>query len=166
MRPFNPTHAFDFLLGEWSFEREIPQQASIRGKALVSIQQDGTALYAEAALVTLTSGERLHGERRYLYRKMNDGFSVFFHDTAALFHDLRFAPDGDGCLRAHATHACKADFYRSTYELWDHGSMHVQHIVQGPRKDFQIDTVYRRADLGVGIAQTGIASDLQIGSKS
>jgi hypothetical protein len=147
MRRFDPKDVFDFLMGRWSFEREVSGQASIQGEASVSMQQDRTALYVEAALVILTSGERLHGERRYLYRKIDDGFSVFFHDTGALFHDLRFEPDGEGRLRACATHSCKADFYRSTYVLWDHGCMHVQHIVQGPRKDFQIDTVYRRTDI-------------------
>jgi Family of unknown function (DUF6314) len=137
-------HVFDLILGEWSFVREVPGQASMTGQATVCLQEDGTALYRETARIVLVGGEILHGEQRYLYRKTGDGFAVFFHDTRGLFHDLKFSVHGDGCLKASASHDCNADLYLSEYELRSDGSFFTQHTVRGPRKNYVLQTVYRK----------------------
>lgn len=142
--PPDPQHVFDLLLGEWSFVREVPGQASMTGQATVRLQEDGMALYHETARIVLVGGEVLHGEQKYLYQKTSDGFSVFFHDTQGLFHDLKFSAQDDGRLRAGASHDCKADLYLSEYELRADGSFYVRHTVRGPRKDYVVQTVYRR----------------------
>ena len=114
------------------------------GRATVSPVDQDTELYEEWAEVTLTDGSTMHGEQRYLYRKSEAGLTVLFADTLGLFHDLVFHVQLDGCLRAVARHRCGDDMYLSEYRVGPDASFAVQHIVRGPRKDYVIDTVYRR----------------------
>ncbi|NYF81156.1 DUF6314 family protein [Granulicella arctica] len=135
---------FGWLVGEWSFVREIPGQASMTGRATVSPMDMSTALYEEWAEVRLAGGEILHGEQRYLYRKREAGLAVLFAETLALFHELEFHVEVDGCLRAVARHACSDDVYMSEYRIGEDESFAVRHEVRGPRKDYVIHTQYRR----------------------
>jgi hypothetical protein len=140
-----PGAVFGWLVGEWSFVREVPGQANMTGRATVSLVDESTALYEEWAEVRLVDGGILRGEQRYLYRKSEAGFAVLFADTRKLFHELRFHVDPDGCLRASAKHQCGDDVYVSEYRMGVDGSFTVSHAVRGPKKDYVIDTMYRRA---------------------
>ena len=74
---------------------------------------------------------------------MAGGFAVRFVESGELFHRVLLVQDGD-VLRGEAEHLCGADLYASTYEIGD-GGFAVRHRVKGPRKEYVMRTVYRRA---------------------
>jgi hypothetical protein len=139
----DPQNVFDRLLGTWSFVREVPGQASMTGEATITLLEDSVAQYVERARAQLASGEVLHGEQRYLYRRTGAGFDVLFHQTGQLFHALAFVADEEGWLRASASHSCKADLYRSEYAVGPE-RFWVRHVVRGPQKNYVVETAYRR----------------------
>jgi hypothetical protein len=147
------TNIFQWLLGEWSFERDVAGHAGMTGHAAIRRLDDGTAHYREVASVRMHDGQTFRGQRRYLYRQTVDGLAVYFHPASPeepprLFHRLRFSPDATGLLRATAEHQCQADLYRSAYAIpaiiAPEESFTVQHDVRGPRKLLTLRTVYCR----------------------
>lgn len=138
---------FDLLLGTWTFVREVSHQASMAGRATIVLVEEGTALYQEAAQVTLANGQTLNGQQRYLYQRSPrpvNGFDILFDRTQQLFQSLKFSSSGNGRLTARASHLCKADSYFSEYALDKEDCFHVQHTVRGPQKDYVVRTTYLR----------------------
>jgi hypothetical protein len=140
----SPDGIFGTLHGSWSFVRSVSGQAEMTGRASVSALDLHTALYEERAEIHLVDGNRLHGERRYVYRASPTGFEVLFHDSGDLFHALHFVEQSDGSFSASARHQCAADLYLSTYRVGEDGFFNVRHIVSGPRKEYTIQTDYSR----------------------
>jgi Family of unknown function (DUF6314) len=140
---------FDLLLGSWNFVREVPQQASMTGRATISLIEDETALYHERTRIALVNGQILNGRQHYLYRRSEwpiNGFDVLFYDTRKLFHSLEFSPGENRELLAKASHLCSADLYLSEYKLDGAAKFSVRHTVRGPRKDYVVKTIYSRID--------------------
>ncbi len=138
---------FDLLLGAWTFVREVSSQATMVGRSTIALLEEGTALYQEAAQVTLANGQTLNGQQRYLYRRSPhpaNGFDILFDRTQQLFQSLQFSPSGNGRLAARASHLCKADSYFSEYALVGEDRFHVRHTVRGPQKDYVVRTTYLR----------------------
>ena len=117
------------------------------GRATIALVEEGSALYQEAAQVTLANGQTLNGQQRYLYQRSPhpvNGFDILFDRTQQLFQSLKFSSSGNGRLTARASHLCEADSYFSEYELVGEGRFHVQHKVRGPQKDYVVRTRYIR----------------------
>ncbi len=145
--PSRPSSVFDRLLGLWIFVREIPGYASATGEARITPEGDGSARYEETALVSLVQGGTLHATRCYFYRRLPrpaNGLQILFCDTQQLFHELEFQQRDDGTLEAHARFLCAADEYVSEYTLDSQQRLRVQHTVRGPRKNYQVETLYER----------------------
>jgi hypothetical protein len=138
---------FEWLLGEWGFEREIPGRARMSGHARFTLVDGETALYEESGELCLEGGQTLHSRQSYVYERTNDGFAVRFADTRELFHVMRFAASGDD-LVAEARHVCLNDLYLSGYTVRSDGSFEVRHEVRGPEKDYVIRTLYRSGLVG------------------
>jgi len=102
-------------------------------------------MYYEDGELRLDDGQTLHSRQRYVYEKSEGGFAVFFYDTQELFHLATFEAGEDGELRADASHLCKDDRYVTQYTIRSDGSFEVRHLVNGPRKDYSIRTVYWRS---------------------
>jgi hypothetical protein len=134
----------DELIGEWSFEREVPGQARMSGTASFTRMDETTVVYREAGELQLEYGQRLQSRQSYLYEKTDDGFVVRFRDTGEIFHRVRLAADGSGAVSGSAEHLCKDDRYESQYWIDGDGSFEIRHRVRGPKKDYSIRTVYRR----------------------
>ena len=145
----SPDHIFRLLQGEWSFTRDVPGQASMKGTARIEALSPEVAQYDERAELQLADGQTIRGERRYLYCATEAGFDVLFDDTGRLFHSLRFAREEDGALGAEARHECSPDVYLSSYSVWSEDRFEVRHVVSGPRKDYAIHTIYTRAEATV-----------------
>ncbi len=132
------------LVGEWSFERTIRGQGCMTGVAVVEPVGDGRMNYRESGELRLEDGQRLRGEQRYVYERLDQGFAVRFHGTGELFHRVMFRWGEGGLWKASAEHTCKADVYVSEYVFRGDGTFSVEHVVRGPRKDYVIATCYRR----------------------
>jgi hypothetical protein len=135
---------FERLLGRWSFVREISGQGSMTGAATFERVDANCAEYRESGELRLKGGQTLRAEQRYVYAKVEGGFTVCFHDTGELFQRVVFAAGEGEVWKGSASHLCKADVYDSEYCLRGDGTFVVHHAVRGPRKDYEIRTVYRR----------------------
>jgi Family of unknown function (DUF6314) len=140
---------FERLLGDWTLVREIPGYATATGVARVFPIDAQTARYEEVVRISLMQGETLNGTQCYLYRRHPQApaeMRILFCRTAELFQALAFQQRG-GAWQASARFVCGADQYDSEYALgpewWE-----IRHTVRGPRKDYRIETVYRRAGDG------------------
>lgn len=145
--PRDPSSVFDRLPGVWTFVRDIPGYASVTGEARITPEGDGCARYKESAEVSLLQGGTLQATQCYLYRRwpaVADGLEILFCESGELFHRLAFEQGSDGSLEAHARFLCAADEYFSEYRFDPAGRLHVQHIVRGPKKDYQVRTTYIR----------------------
>ena len=138
---------FEWLLGEWSLEREIPGRGSMKGRARFTLLDAETALYEESGELCLDGGQTLHSRQSYVYEKGEDGFAVRFADTRELFHVMRFVASGDD-LVAEARHLCVNDLYLSGYTVRPDGSFEVRNQVRGPQKNYVIRTLYQRSQAG------------------
>lgn len=112
------------------------------GKARFSRTESGAALYCEAGVFRLDSGESLSARQSYLYEAVEGGFTVRFVESGELFHRVLLVQDGE-ISRGEAEHLCGADLYASAYHFRK-GGFAVRHAVKGPRKDYVVRTVYRR----------------------
>lgn len=143
-------NVFDWLLGEWTFVREIPHYATVRGEVRIAVVNDGAARYEETALVTLVQGETLRATQCYLFHRLPapvNGFDVRFCDTNELFERLEFHPQPSGVLEARAHFLCAADTYESLFAVDPQDRLHVEHIVRGPRNNYRIATTYSRIEV-------------------
>ena len=117
--------------------------AGMRGSARVVLLHGDTALYSERVSIQLQTGERVEGARKYLYCRTDAGLDVLFEDTGRLYQSLRFRRE-ESLLLAEAAHDCGMDRYESEYRI--HGQDHftIRDVVRGPRKDYEMTTIYRR----------------------
>jgi hypothetical protein len=143
----NPVSSvFEWLLGEWSFVREIPGYASVHGEAKIVPDGDDSARYEETALVSLAQGGTLRAKQCYLHRRLPppaNGIEVRFCDRGELFERLEFSARDDSTLQARARCQCAADVYESVFVVRDE-RLEVVHVVRGPRKNYCVETVYTR----------------------
>jgi hypothetical protein len=105
-------------------------------------------VYREEGVLRLVDGTEVRGEREYIYGSRQDGFAVYFRERPPrLFHEVRLVETDRGQLNGHAEHECGKDHYFSTYQLRTDGGLIIRHAVCGSRKDYVINTTYRRAVL-------------------
>jgi hypothetical protein len=137
------SHLFDRLIGHWTFKREISGQGSMSGTASFTLTTPDRAAYQESGKLKLQTGQALHAEQQYLYDRTTTGFTISFV-TGKLFLDLGFEPNDQG-WHATAHHDCEPDTYNSEFRLEKDETFHISHVVTGPRKNYTIQTTYRRA---------------------
>jgi hypothetical protein len=76
-----------------------------------------------------------------------NGIEVRFCDTGELFERLEFQKREDGALEARARFECAGDVYDSTFVVRGE-RLHAEHVVRGLRKDYRVQTTYRRMARG------------------
>ena len=136
---------FSRLKGHWKIDRKIDPQGSLAGVADFVRQPDGWLLYREAGELVLPQG-RFQAERNFRFEPLTDGFAVFFDaEPLRLFHRIRLDEIADGRLRGEAEHPCGRDTYLTTYIFHPDGEFSVRHRVNGPNKDYAVQTLYKRA---------------------
>ena len=139
--------AFEALAGEWRFERQMSTGHKASGTA--AFVRDGSAIlnYSEDGVLDGIGPF----QKKYQYALTPDGIAVTHddaHNRDAAFHVLKFelANRKDGwAAAAYAEHLCNQDFYASTYRISDE-VLYVSHVVEGPNKDYTIQTHYARTD--------------------
>ena len=139
-----PDAVFDGLEGAWDLDRTIEGKATMTGIAEFKRLDTGMLKYREEGRIRLADGQAFDGHREYLFERSPGGFSVFFAETPPrFFHGIAIARDGDS-LVGSAGHLCVADHYDSLYRFLPDGSFVIEHVVNGPRKDYLSRTIFRR----------------------
>jgi len=132
------------LAGSWLLRRTIDNGASLSGSATIVRQDDGCFAYHERGRLRLTDGQKIDGERRYLFEACDGGFSVLFAESPPrLFHRIVLDRSGSSLL-GRGMHLCGDDRYDSRYQFDADGSFTIEHAVSGPRKRYRIQTLYTR----------------------
>ncbi|MDV7143922.1 DUF6314 family protein [Tropicimonas sp. TH_r6] len=136
-----PTGLTDFE-GSWQMEREIDDRRAgetlrLTGRAVL-VRARGGLDYTEHGRLTLGDGQVVEAERRYHWRAEDGGVAVDFPD-GRFFH--AFALAGAPPL---AHHFCDPDSYDVRYNFVDWPLWRARWRVTGPRKDYLMETRYRR----------------------
>lgn len=141
-----PGGCLERLTGKWLLSRHITPGGRMEGFAEFTRAEDDVWLrYHEQGELVLDSGQRLHATRSFLFRALNEGFSVHFDDErASLFQEV-CVTRVETLLIGQADHQCLEDRYSSVYEFSQDGTFSILHAVRGPRKDYISRTSFRRA---------------------
>lgn len=127
--------------GRWLISRQIrpagAPEAHFQGHARFK-RDHARLLYHEQGELVLPGHEPMLAERRYIWRLGGRGIAVEYADGRP-FHDFNPADP-------EARHWCDPDSYSVRYDFsaWPEWQAHWQ--VQGPRKDYVMQTRYRRGD--------------------
>lgn len=156
-----PSHPSGRFVGTAKF---LLREGTSDGRSLAPDDDPGMEyLYIEDGDFTASNGMKFRATRRYIWRfsDANDTLSVWFARTDDnsradyLFHNVEFIlPDGQAstpskCWHAKAAHLCIDDMYNVKYEF-NFKAVNLErwrlaYTVNGPKKDYTIDGVYRRA---------------------
>ncbi|WP_373353266.1 DUF6314 family protein [Pseudoroseicyclus sp. CXY001] len=126
--------------GRWALERAIDDRRAgeagrFTGEAVLT--GEGEALrYREEGLLTLGGRAPLKAARVYLWELSGGRLRMFFEDGRA-FHEVT----GEAPA---ALHPCGEDLYRVRYNFAQWPEWRAVWEVSGPRKDYRMDTRYRR----------------------
>lgn len=133
----------DDFVGRWTLERRIDDhRAGVAGRfvGVADLTPEGVGLtYAERGHLVLGAGAPLTAERRYRWAAAEGGcIAVAFADGRA-FH--RFDPAAG---TVDAAHWCDPDDYHVSYDFTAWPLWRAVWKVRGPRKDYQMESFYRR----------------------
>jgi cation diffusion facilitator CzcD-associated flavoprotein CzcO len=119
-------------------------------------------LYTEKTELTTSNGLKLSGTQQYIYQydEANDKLEVYFAKRDAtstldyFFHRLEFIPGStedeikQSPWRARTSHFCSPDNYEVEYAFYFKGAdleeWKIEYEVRGPKKDYTMETWYRR----------------------
>lgn len=128
--------------GRWRIERRIEDRLSGAGGRFdgeaVFVPEGERLIYRERGELRLGDGPGFTAERTYLWRDEGGRIAVDFADGRP-FH--AFDPGADPA----AHHLCIADDYRVRYDFSGWPEWRAEWTVTGPRKDYTMRSVYRRA---------------------
>lgn len=134
--------AADFL-GDWSVARHITdrhagQTGHFAGAARLEAIGADDLRYVEEGLIRLGDGPPLRARRVYLWRFAAGRVLVSFEDGRE-FHSFAAGTTGAG-----TDHPCGDDLYRVAYDFMHWPMWSARWDVTGPRKDYTLETIYRR----------------------
>lgn len=123
--------------GRWRITRKIDDRATGRagwfeGTALFTAEAAGLR-YHEAGELAMDGAPVMAASRDYLWREDEEGIAVYF-DDGRFFHRIG----------ARADHWCDPDQYDVSYDFTDWPDWRTLWAVQGPRKDYLMESLYFR----------------------
>lgn len=129
------------LAGRWRLSRIIRhragQEARLEGQTRFAWK--GRQLCQdETGLLTIGSGPALKATRRYVWRQRGGLLEVFFDDGRP-FHTVPV-----GAIFHETVHLCAPDRYAVAYDFSDWPVWYSRWTVEGPRKDYVMDSTYTR----------------------
>ncbi len=160
MATSNPPQLAEFE-GQWTLTRRIIDFAGGPDGALNGVATfipDGIGLaYRECGTLRLQGCAPIRAERAYLWRRGAVGtIDVFFADGRP-FHAFIVSSCPD------AVHLCGHDTYRVAYDFDSWPAWQSVWRVTGPRKDYEMTTIYTPLALGQGMGDTGVKRDFTDG---
>ncbi len=138
---------FYSLEGFWKLSRHITDQGTVEGIACFrkKANHPNVLLYREEGVFTSLNGQRFDISQEFEYRLTEERIDVFFsreHDR--LLHSLEFI----GPNQASGRHLCGYDNYCAAYQFHFPGSFELHYVVKGPKKDYQIQTLFSKYNSG------------------
>jgi len=127
--------------GTWTLTRQIADAqsgAESRFEGTARFIPDGDGLrYEEEGRLMIPRQPPMAATRRYLWRAGAQGIEVFFAD-GRFFHAIAPGPAPEAC------HDCPPDLYRVRFDFTAWPAWQAIWRVSGPRKDYAMQSVYRR----------------------
>jgi hypothetical protein len=153
-----PTHhntailqLFEHLRGVWKLKRRLGTQGHMQGMARFQTWGQGVLHYQEQGRATFGNNQVLPAYRVYAYVCDQGTIAVHFWDQerrqpAGLLHTLRFhsTKTTSQVLLATGTHGCADDVYKACYTFVNHQYFQLTYQVQGPHKDYTIQTHFSK----------------------
>jgi hypothetical protein len=147
---------FNHLQGVWQLKRRLGTQGHMQGMARFQTWKEGVLYYQEQGSATFGSSKALLAYRAYAYVYDQGTIAVHFWDKvqkqpAGLLHTLYFqsAKTISQVLVATGTHKCADDVYKAHYTFVSQKHFQLTYKVQGPHKNYTIQTYFRREIDGV-----------------
>lgn len=148
------------LVGIWGLQRQVISTsgaliATMEGTASFSPCLNDTNQYYEEGALKMDDADQppIVFSRKYIYRDEPGGLAIYFDENPLrLFQIILFTAVGD-ILEGSATHLCLRDIYNSHYQMRFPDTFQILHQVEGPRKSYTINTVYKRSPLNPYLCQ-------------
>lgn len=124
--------------GHWQLRRRY--STGLRAQGFATITVDGA--YHEQAAMLWPDGQTTAGERRYRIEAAGTKLRLYYADglnDGELFQSFDLAQP-----RGWSQHLCGADCYRSRWHRIGPDSFSLIHLVDGPRKEYRMHSLYRR----------------------
>lgn len=145
------TNLQEVLKGEWHITRDATDTPQFFGTAIFCRKEDmdqNALLYREDMNFPIKRGH-LHGFREYIYVFGQDSLQIRFTkenpNPEEIFMNLNLMADKHNALTASDLHRCGCDDYTGTFTFINPNEFHIKYRVKGPRKDYEISSVYLRA---------------------
>ena len=147
------TNLKDYFIGAWAIDRTITYvgdvtHATATGVATFIPQADGALLLAESGKLTLVeTGVTVDFTRKYRYVFDDDGVAIYFQDDPTQNDGLYQSYSWDetsGRLTSRDKHLCVLDIYDAQFHMQDARTFWQNTVVTGPKKDYQIKTVFSK----------------------
>jgi hypothetical protein len=138
---------FNSLAGQWKFERIIENQGQADGNAAFNMQSSGNLLYREEGIYQSQTEKQYRIFREYLYSCQNNQISVYFvenNSAPRLFYTLMPVFIDHQCRYATGRHLCLKDTYEAKYTFICFNEFTLRYQVNGPAKNYFIETHYVR----------------------
>ena len=150
---------FEQLEGGWEFTRQLGMQGTMEGVARFQPKESGVLHYQEQGTITFANGKVCFAHRAYGYVYSQGAMAVHFWDPTrkqpgALLHQLQFCSTraADQPLKATGIHHCARDVYEAHYWFMNAQQFQLTYQVQGPKKDYTIQTDFSRKAVELAIA--------------
>ena len=128
------------LEGRWHLTRRIRhgdgREDRLDGEA--HFTRTGPRLVQDERGILIVGNQRLEAEQRYLWQAAGDRIDVYFSDNRP-FHSI---PLHDPAPRT--VHLCPPDRYEVAYDFTGWPNWSATWTVEGPRKDYEMRSDYRR----------------------
>lgn len=135
---------FCSLEGYWKLSRMATNQSLIEGTACFIKKADhpNVLFYKEKGILIPANGKPLNFSQEYEYRLSKEKITVFFaRERDRLLHALEFVEPN----KALGVHQCECDTYRATYQFNLPDEFELIYVVEGPHKDYQIKTIFKKS---------------------
>jgi len=147
---------FHYFMGHWKLTRTLGIYGQAVGEAsfvnhnhnpthplTIKYREDVQVSYGpDAHRLQGMTGGTAYQEYLYLYFPDQDKISKTFVDGRH-FYDLKLDVDK---LEAEGDHLCVNDFYQARYRFLDHNKFTLSYKVNGPEKDYVIQTEFVRGN--------------------
>ncbi len=113
------------------------------GSAHIERLSASSCRFREFVTMMLADGETVTGSREYVLEEIAERLIFRFDDgqnAGDVFQTFAF-----GRMPSTSTHLCGADVYESTLTWCGDDAFELVHVVNGPKKDYQMHSRYLRA---------------------
>ena len=142
---------FKYLPGVWMLRRRLGTLGSMKGMAYFQPYGENRLHYQEQGDATFGQGKVFSAYRMYVYMYKKKKMKVYCWDQrekkpTRLLHTLHFyhVEPTSHTLVATGTHRCADDVYKARYTFFSNNHFQLIYQVQGPRKDYVIQTHFRK----------------------